>query len=156
MIPCAIISATPELTMARLIANAQAMVIKISHDIYLVYLRAGKSLVHAIITVVTAAKKNISRSIPGSSSSIKGSSPTVAPTIINTSKANANQRFFRPAFGSVSLPLASNTNTEESPHVEINESSAHKTSVSPSRNFTRDKLSTILMPLRFISLISAP
>ena len=55
--PCAMISATPEFTMARLIANAQAMVIKISHDIYFVYLRAGKSLVHAIITVVTAAKR---------------------------------------------------------------------------------------------------
>ena len=36
------------------------------------------------------------------------------------------------AFGSVSLPLANNTNTEESPHVEINESSAHSTNVSPS------------------------
>lgn len=70
------------------------MVIKISHDIYFVYLRAGKSLVHAIITVVTAAKKNISRSIPGSNSSIKGNSPTVAPTIISTNKVNANQRFF--------------------------------------------------------------
>ena len=149
-------SATPEFTMARLIANAQAMVIKISHDIYFVYLRAGKSLVHAIITVVIAAKKNISRSIPGNNSSIKGNSPTVAPTIINTNKVNANQRFFLPAFGSVSLPLANNTNTEESPHVEINESSAHSTNVSPSRNFTRDRLSTILTPLRFISFTSAP
>ena len=74
----------PEFTIARLIANAQAMVIKISHEMYLVYLRAGKSLVHAIITVVTAAKKNISSSTPGNSSSIKGNSPTVAPTIINT------------------------------------------------------------------------
>lgn len=33
----------PEFTIARLIANAQAMVIKISHEMYLVYLRAGKS-----------------------------------------------------------------------------------------------------------------
>lgn len=32
----------PEFTIARLIANAQAMVIKISHEMYLVYLRAGK------------------------------------------------------------------------------------------------------------------
>ena len=105
----------PEFTIARLIANAQAMVIKISHEMYLVYLRAGKSLVHAIITVVTAAKKNISSSTPGNSSSIKGNSPTVAPTIINTNKVNANQRFFLSPFGSVSLPLANNTNTEESP-----------------------------------------
>lgn len=155
MIPCAMTSATPEFTMARLIANAQAMVIKISHDIYL-YIYVPEKFGPCHYHSRYSCEKNISRSIPGSNSSIKGNSPTVAPTIINTNKVNANQRFFLPAFGSVSLPLANNTNTEESPHVEINESSAHSTNVSPSRNFTRDRLSTILTPLRFISFTSAP
>ena len=53
MMYLAIISAKPEFSMALLIANAQAMVIKISQDIYFVYFRAGNSLVQAIAMVVT-------------------------------------------------------------------------------------------------------
>ena len=37
-------SATPEFTIALLMANAQAIVIRISHEIYLVYLRAGENI----------------------------------------------------------------------------------------------------------------
>lgn len=108
-------SATPEFTIALLIAKAQAIVIRISQDIYLVYLRAGNIFVQAIMIVVMETKKNISNLISGKASLTTGSSPTVAPTIINISKTKANQRFPFPGTGSVSLPLASNTNTEDSP-----------------------------------------
>ena len=131
-------SATPEFTIALLMANAQAIVIRISHEIYLVYLRAGKILVHAMIIVVMQTKKNISSLISGNISLVAGSSPTVAPTIISTSKISANQRFFFPEV-SGSLPLVSSTNTEDSPQVGINVSSAITTSVSPSRSTTSSR-----------------
>ena len=133
MMYLATISATPELTIALLIAKAQAMVMSTSQEMYLVYFRAGKIFVQAMIMVVIETKKNISSCILGTASFTKGSSPMVAPTIINTSKAKASQRLPRPGTGSLSLPLASMTNTEDSPHVWINESSAITTSVSPSR-----------------------
>jgi 3'-phosphoadenosine 5'-phosphosulfate sulfotransferase (PAPS reductase)/FAD synthetase len=98
-------SATPEFTIALLMAKAQAIVIRISHDIYLVYLRAGKIFVHAIRMVVTDTKKNISSLISGKASFTAGSSPTVAPVIIRISRARANQRLPLLATGSVSLPL---------------------------------------------------
>ena len=123
-------SATPEFTIALLIAKAQAIVIRISHEMYLVYLRAGNRFVHAIIIVVIE-KKNISSLISGNISLTIGSSPTVAPTIINTKRNKANQRFFFPAV-SGSLPFVNSTNTEDSPHVGINVSSAITTRVSPS------------------------
>ena len=62
----------------------------------------------------------------------------VAPTIISTSKINASQRFFFPEV-SGSLPLVSSTNTEDSPQVGINVSSAITTSVSPSRSTTSSR-----------------
>ena len=98
-------------------AKAQAMVIRISQEMYLVYLRAGKIFVHAIIIVVTETKKNISSLISGNASFTTGNSPTVAPAIINISKIRANQRFPFPGTGSLSLPLANRTNTEDSPQV---------------------------------------
>ena len=149
-------SATPEFTIALLIAKAQAIVIRISQDIYLVYLRAGNIFVQAIMIVVMETKKNISNLISGKASLTTGSSPTVAPTIINISKAKANQRFPFPGTGSVSLPLASNTNTEDSPQVFTKESSAITTSVSPSRRYSFSRFPTMLWPLRLISFTSAP
>ena len=113
----ATISATPELTIALLIAKAQAMVMSTSQEMYLVYFRAGKIFVQAMIMVVIETKKNISSCILGTASFTKGSSPMVAPAIISTSKAKANQRLPRPGTGSLSLPLANMTNTEDSPHV---------------------------------------
>ena len=67
-----------------------------------------------------------------------------APTIINISKTKANQRFPFPGTGSVSLPLASNTNTEDSPQVFTKESSAITTSVSPSRRYSFSRFPTML------------
>ena len=78
-------------------------------------LAGGNIFVQAIMIVVMETKKNISNLISGKASLTTGSSPTVAPTIINISKTKANQRFPFPGTGSVSLPLASNTNTEDSP-----------------------------------------
>ena len=98
-------------------AKAHAIVIRISHEMYLVYLRAGKILVHAIMIVVTETKKNISNLIFGNASFTTGSSPTVAPVIIKISNKRANQRFPFPGTGSLSLPLANKTNTEDSPQV---------------------------------------
>ena len=153
----ATLSATPEFTIALLMAKAQAIVIKISHEIYLVYLRAGKILVQAMIIVVTETKKNISSFMSGNISFTIGSSPTVAPAIIRINRINANQRFPFPGTGSLSLPLANNTNTEDSPQVGINVSSAITTNVSPSRKTTSSRLLTNRCPLRFlISLTSAP
>ena len=131
---------TTELT--QLMAKAQAIVIRISHDIYLVYLRAGKIFVHAIRMVVTDTKKNISSLISGKASFTAGSSPTVAPVIIRISRARANQRLPLLATGSVSLPLASITKTEDSPHVCTKESSAITTKVSPSRKYSFSKSCT--------------
>ena len=109
------------------------MVIRISQDMYLVYFFGGKSLVQAIIMVVTQAKKNISNFIPGTASFIKGNSPIVAPPIINTSKVKARMRFFFDSPGTLSLPLATIKNTRDSPQVGINWSSAQRMRVSPSR-----------------------
>ena len=132
-------SATPEFSMALLIAKAQAIVIRISHEIYLVYFCGGKILLHAIITVVMDTKKNISSLMPsGRYFSMPGSSPTVAPTIMNKSRKRVNQRFFFPA-GSYSFPLASIRKTDDSPHVWIKLSSVSTTSVSPSRKLTSFK-----------------
>ena len=129
-------SATPEFSMALLMAKAQAMVIRISHEIYLVYFCGGNILLHAIITVVMDTKKNISSLMPsGRYFSMPGSSPTVAPTIMNRSRKRVNQRFFLPA-GSYSFPLASIRKTDDSPHVWMKLSSVSTTSVSPSRKLT--------------------
>ena len=65
MMYLATISATPELTIALLIAKAQAMVMSTSQEMYLVYFRAGKIFVHAMIMVVIETKKNISSCILG-------------------------------------------------------------------------------------------
>ena len=146
--------------MALLIANAQAMVIRISHEIYFVYLRAGKRLVHAIITIVTEAKKNISNFKEGKCSLKKGNSPIVAPMIIINSKTKANNLFFFPACGSTSSPFAIIKNTEESPHVFTNDSSAISTkvspSVSPSHIVSLPNPLEITLPFRLISRTSAP
>ena len=85
----AIIGANPELFIALLIAKAQAIVTKISHEIYLVYFFGGKIFVHAMMIVVIHTKKNMSNFMPGTISFIKGNSPMVAPAIINTSKPRA-------------------------------------------------------------------
>ena len=49
-------SATPETLIARLIAKAEAIVIRMSHEINFVYFFAGKIFVQAIITATTAAR----------------------------------------------------------------------------------------------------
>ena len=113
--------------------------ILLTHDIYFVYLRAGKIFVHAIIMVVTETKKNISSFIFGKASFTAGSSPTVAPVIINNNRISANRRLPLLATGSVSLPLANITNTEDSPQVCTKESSAITTNVSPSRKYSFSK-----------------
>ena len=50
--------AKPEFSMALLIAKAQAIVIKISQEMYFVYFLGGKSFVHAMMIVVIQTKKN--------------------------------------------------------------------------------------------------
>ena len=121
------------------------------------YLRAGKILVQAMIMVVTETKKNISNFMSGNISFTTGSSPIVAPAIIRISRINANQRFPFPGIGSLSFPLANSTNTEDSPQVGMNVSSAITTNVSPSRKITSSRLLMNRCPLRFfISLTSAP
>ena len=136
----AIKSATPEFTIALLMAKAQAMVTSISHDIYLVYFCGGNNLVQAIMTVVIETKKNISRCSPsGNMLLTAGSSPIVDPAIIRTNNTKANQRFFLPA-GSLSFPLVNIKKTEDSPHVLMKLSSASTTRVSPSRNLKLLKL----------------
>ena len=89
----AIKAAKPEFSIALLIAKAQAIVIRISQDIYLVYFFGGKILVHAIMMVVMQTKKNISSRISGNASFTTGNSPIVAPTIIKISKAMENSGF---------------------------------------------------------------
>lgn len=101
-------------------------------------LTGGENIGPRMIIVVMQTKKNISSLISGNISLVAGSSPTVAPTIISTSKISANQRFFFPEV-SGSLPLVSSTNTEDSPQVGINVSSAITTSVSPSRSTTSSR-----------------
>ena len=128
----AIIGATPELLMALLMAKAQAMVMRMSQDMYFVYFLGGKSLVHAMMMVVTQTKKNMSNFIPGTRSFIAGNSPTVAPTIMNTSSAVASRRLPRLSLGTTSLPLDTMRNTRESPQVGMNWSSAQRIRVSPS------------------------
>ena len=61
----AIMEAKPEFSMALLIAKAQAIVIKISQEMYFVYFLGGKSFVHAMMIVVIQTKKNISKRILG-------------------------------------------------------------------------------------------
>ena len=109
-----------------------------------------------MMMVVIETKKNMSSCMSGTASLTKGSSPTVAPTIISTNKASASQRLPRPGTGSLSLPLAIMTKTEDSPHVWMNESSAITTNVSPSRRYLFSKFSVMLWPPRLISFTSAP
>ena len=156
MIAFAIMSAMPEFVMALLMAKAQAMVIKMSHEMYFVYFRAGKILAHAMMTAVTAAKKNMSSFNSGKVSWNQGSSPTVAPTIISTSKNRANVRLRQLTCGSLSCPLAIIRKTEESPHVFTNESSAKSTNVSPSYIGSCPTPLAITFPPRLISFTSAP
>ena len=126
MIWRAIKAAKPEFSMALLIANAQAIVIKISHEMYLVYFFGGKILVHAMMIVVMETKKNMSNRM------LVIRSPTVAPTIMKISKLKANHLFFLEIGSSGSLPLANKRKTLDSPQVGMKESSAHNTKVSPS------------------------
>ena len=88
--------------MPLLMAKAQAMVTSTSHDMYLLYLRALNIPVHAMMTVVTQTKKNMSNLNPGTQAFMKGSSPTVAPTIMKASRMKANQRL-RPLSISLSV-----------------------------------------------------
>ena len=118
--------------MALLMANAQAIVIKMSHEMYLVYFFGGKILVQAMMMVVMQTKKNISNRMLVMRSLTKGNSPTVAPTIMKISKLKANHRFFLEIGSSGSLPLANKRKTLDSPQVGMKESSAHNTKVSPS------------------------
>ena len=66
--PCATQSARPELVIAVLMANAEAMVIRISHEINFEYFFGGNICVNAIMTVTTDAQKNISSLTEGNSS----------------------------------------------------------------------------------------
>ncbi len=84
-------------------------------------------------------KTNIIHVPIGKASFTAGSSPTVAPVIINNNRISANQRLPLLATGSVSLPLANITNTEDSPQVCTKESSAITTNVSPSRKYSFSK-----------------
>ncbi len=59
----AIMSANPEFIMPLLMAKAEATAMSMSQLTNLVYLRAGNSFVHAIMTITMAAKKNMS-SVP--------------------------------------------------------------------------------------------
>ena len=132
-------SAMPEFSIALAIAKAQAIVIKISHDMYLVYFFGGKIFVHAMMMVVMQAKKNISSCISGNISLNMGSSPMVAPTIIKMSKPSASQRFLGDTFSCGSRPLANIRKTLDSPHVGMKVSSAQRTNVSPSYKRTLSK-----------------
>ena len=152
----AIKAAKPEFSIALLIAKAQAIVIRISQDIYLVYFFGGKILVHAIMMVVMQTKKNISSRISGNASFTTGNSPIVAPTIIKISKPNASQRFLRETGSVPSLPLASKRKTLDSPHVGTNVSSAQRTSVSPSCNVTLSRSRVNRCPPLFTSFTIAP
>ena len=76
--------------MALLIPNAHAMVISTSHEMYLVYFLGGNILVQAMITAVTAAKKNMSSRIFGKASFTPGRVPTVAPVIMSIRRVRAN------------------------------------------------------------------
>ena len=55
----------PEFCMALLMAKAEAIVTRMSQEMNFVYLRAGKMPAHAMMTVTTQTKKNMSNFIPG-------------------------------------------------------------------------------------------
>lgn len=148
--------AKPEFSMALLIAKAQAIVIKISQEMYFVYFFGGKILVHAMMIVVMQTKKNISKRILGTASFTTGNSPTVAPVIIKINSPKASQRFFLDTGSVASLPFANIKKTLDSPHVGIKESSAHNTKVSPSCNTTVSRLRVKRCPPLFTSFTIAP
>ena len=89
MMMSAILSANPEFCMPFEMAKAQAIVTKTSQLMYLLYLRGLNIFAQAMMTVVTQTKKNMSNLKPGTASLTNGNSPTVAPTIIKTSKIRA-------------------------------------------------------------------
>ena len=142
--------------MALLMANAQAIVIKMSHEMYLVYFFGGKILVQAMMMVVMQTKKNISNRMLVMRSLTKGNSPTVAPTIMKISKPKANQRFRLETGSSDSLPFASNRKTLDSPQVGMKDSSAQSTKVSPSWSTTLSKSWVKRCPPLFTSFTIAP
>ena len=101
--------------MARLMASAEAIVMRMSHEMNFVYFLAGKIPKQAISTATMQTQKNMSSVRPGIRSAMKGMLPNVAPAIMMTNSPRASHFFQRGQAGRCSEPLLNIRKTRDSP-----------------------------------------